>query len=41
MEAKSLQPSDMAIIMPVYSPIAHPVRQWLVALIARRLRSTS
>jgi hypothetical protein len=27
----------MAIIMPVYSPIAQPVRRWLVALMASRL----
>jgi hypothetical protein len=33
-EATLPQPRAVAIAIPVTSPIAHPVRQWVVALIA-------
>src|SRR5437867_2239522 len=32
------QPNAVAIAMPANSPIAQPVRQWVVALRARRFR---
>src|SRR5215212_2376795 len=35
------QPKAVAMAMPANSPITHPVRQWFVALMARRFKSVT